>query len=424
MLSAAVVAVVGSLASVPAAQAVIKQTLTINGSKVDRFLWKDSAGRNRTISLKREGEGNAGHGGYAVQATYQYLSGGVLKTLIANAPAGDGFGYFVSHERFRDFAAPPKPASDNKSIAFQYFNTSDSPPGRGFAVQAVPLSTTPGKAIIQYITTYPRYGTVAATTRNPNTGGDSPPLPASAAAYKRYNLEVRITWYFQDGTDYPRIRTRVDMSTVPGADRLSFDLRGPYGKLNFDGSLNAPVKQVFWGDRYHFRTSTLPLTRNTPWTWNQANNGARYLALSAQLFEMGLVEPRRYTVSQTKDGYSGGRGKTSATAYGSGGCPSQNQLVPCDYEWPYQASQYELPYDNVNGTTTSKKMAWGSAAYYGTSLAQAYDSPTTFQPLVGFPANKILQYDVCLVLGRTVAGSLTRSVALGGGTYNCADGIR
>src|SRR5687767_6715590 len=78
---------------------------TVNGLKVDRYTWLDSNQRPRTVSLKQEGNGNPGHGGYAVQMTYQYESNGAWKTVTVNAQAGSdgGFGYFVSHERYRDF---------------------------------------------------------------------------------------------------------------------------------------------------------------------------------------------------------------------------------------------------------------------------------------------------------------------------------
>ncbi|GLK55590.1 hypothetical protein JOD31_000509 [Methylopila capsulata] len=418
---ASALALACGLATAPANANILVQQTTVNGFKVDRYSWLDSKGRKRSVSLKREGEGNAGHGGYAVQFTYQYLSNGVWKTMRANPPSSaEGFGYFVSHERYRDF-------SDNTqdTIAGKIFNKDDSPLGRGFAATRVPLSTsTPKKAAIQYQVSYPRYGTVNATTLNPNTGGDSPKLPLTAASYALYQLPVRITWYFEEGKDHPRIRTQVMLDNLPGVNRASFDLRGPYGVLNFDGATPGPIKQALWGDRFQFRTLTLPLTRNSTWTWETANNGSRYSALTAGSFEMGLVEPRAYSSTRTRQGYSDGRGKTSVTYNGGNGCPFQAQKIPCDYEWPYQSAQYELPYNNANATTTSKKMAWGSTAYYGMSISQVYDTSTTSQPFDGFPAGGTLSYDVCLVLDKTVSGTVTKALANAKGDYNCADGVR
>src|SRR5437763_7723436 len=85
-------------ASSALAAGVSHQVAVVNGLQVDKYSWLDSHGLTRTVSLKQEGNGNAGHGGYATQMTYQ-LNG---QTITVNAdPGGDGgFGYFVSHERF------------------------------------------------------------------------------------------------------------------------------------------------------------------------------------------------------------------------------------------------------------------------------------------------------------------------------------
>ncbi|EBW2381269.1 hypothetical protein DAR30_24955, partial [Salmonella enterica subsp. enterica serovar Enteritidis] len=40
--------------------AVTQQETTVNGLKVWRFVWSDSNGRTRTVSLKKQGEGNPG----------------------------------------------------------------------------------------------------------------------------------------------------------------------------------------------------------------------------------------------------------------------------------------------------------------------------------------------------------------------------
>lgn len=397
-----------------AASAVTRQETTVNGLKVWRFVWADSKGWTRTVSLKKQGEGNAGNGGYAVQMTYRYVEGGVSKTATVNAPAGDGFGYFVSHERSRKFSD-----GATATIAQKIFNRDDSPLGRGFPVTTRAPATGPNKKIIEFKLTYPRYGTIAANGFNANTGEDNPPLGTSANLYRLYNLPVSTTWFFQDGKDYPRILTRVDMTSVPGANRVSFDVRGPYGKLDFDMG-NFPMRQVAWADRYYFKTSSVPLTRNSTWTWNILNSRARYVTMIAGKGEFGLLEPVVYSKSAINDGYSLGRGKTSVSYNNGNGCPFQAQKLPCDYEWPYQNAQYELPYNNVNGTTTSEKFAWGSTPLYGMGLASSYDG-TQSVPFVGFPANKLIQYHVCVVIGQFAGTGLTRTAATAGGAYNCAD---
>ncbi|MFE0754576.1 hypothetical protein ACFW16_11520 [Inquilinus sp. NPDC058860] len=392
-------------AAVPPAGAATLQTATVNGSVADRVSWTDSMGRVRTVSLKREGEGNAGHGGYAVQMTYRYLKNGAQTTMTINpTDAGDGFGYFVGHERYRLFSD-----GSSATIAGKIFGVDDSPLGRGFAVTRRVVPTTADRVILEYKTTYPKYGTLLPNGIDPDTGEDSPPLGTNRALFKRYDLPVTITWYFQDGATLPRIVTQVSLAPVPGPDRVSFDLRGPYGKMNFDAG-SRPIDRVIWGDRYKFTTTAAPLTRSVAWTWNAPNAGARFNSLQAGGFEMGMFEPKPYASSSIRDGYSEARGKTSATYNGGEGCPDGGQTLPCDWEWPYQSSQYELPYSNPLGTTISEKMAWGSTPYYGTSLTSVYDGVQSV-PFNGFPTSKVISYEVCLVLGLQAAGGLTSGIA-------------
>lgn len=404
-----------ALAMTAPAYAVTRTDSVVNGVAVDRYVWDDSKGNVRTVSLKKQGSGNPGNGGYAVEMTYRYNDDGVWRTKrVSSSSANEGFGYFVSHERYRKFTD-----GSSATIAGKIFGVDDSPLGRSFAVtrQLINGPTSNQKAI-RFSLTYRRYGTIAANGFNANTGEDNPPLGTSPALFQRYDIPVTITWYFQNGRDFPRIVTRVSMENVPGPDRVSFDLRGPYGKLDFDGGANR-IEEVIWGDRYLFKSTLSPIRRNSTWTWNVANSNARYVALIANGFEMGLLEPTKYATSFIRDGYSDGRGKTSATYFGGDGCPFQDQLLPCDYEWPYQSAQYELPYDNPNGTTTSEKLAWGSTAYYGMSLASIWDG-TASTPFTGFPASKILSYSTCVVLGPTQKNGLTRSSAALGGSYKCA----
>jgi hypothetical protein len=394
---------------------------TVNGFKVDRYTWLDSKKRPRSVALKKEGNGNSGHGGYAVQMTYQYSSGGAWRTVTVNAREGSdgGFGYFVSHERYRDFSD-----GDNNTIAGKIFGADDSPLGRQFPVVGTKLTLQNTNAVAHRFTlTYPRYGTVNPIPKDPD-GNDVSLTPTAKSLLKRYALPITIIWVFQTGVDFPRIQTTVNLDSVPGPDRVNFDLRGPYGVMNFDNGANSLIAKAMWGDRFHFTTTGSTLTRNRSWTWRTANQGARYQALVAGAFEMGLVEPRKFTQSTLVDGYSEARGQSS-TLYNNGqGCPDLEQLIPCDWEWPYQSAQYSLPYDNPNAGTTFEKIAWGSAPFWGTgpSLPQVYDTPTTSKVFKGFPAGKRITYNVCVVLGRTTAGGLTKSVAAGP-TYNCATAL-
>jgi hypothetical protein len=399
------------LLPVGSASAAVSHTVTtVNGLMVDRYSWPDSNGRVRTVSLKQEGAGNPGHGGYAVQMTYQAFVNNAWRTFVVNS--SEGFGYFVSHENGRTFTD-----GATGTIAEHVFGVDDSPLGREFPVKSVLLpGNDPDRAAERFTMAYPRYGTIDPIPKDAN-GEDSRPTPVDRTKLKKYTLPVEITWYFQSGTDFPRIRTSVGLGNVGMPDRVNFDMRGPYGVMNFDVG-NLPIDRVMWGDRLHFKSNGAPLTRNRDWTWNQTNNGARYTALIAGPYEMGLFEPTPWTSSALVHGFSFGRGKTSN---GYLGCPGDGWRLPCDWEWPYQSAQYSLPYDDPNGSTTYEKIAWGSAPDYGAgpSLSEVWDSPTHSNPFVGFPASKRIVYDVCVVLGRTISGGLTRSVAAGP-NYRCA----
>jgi hypothetical protein len=407
-------AVLAIAASAPAGAAVVHDVATVNKVQVDRFTWDDSHGLTRSVSIKQEGGGNPGHGGYAVQMTYQYLHGGTPRTVVVS-PVGknEGFGYFVSHERDRTFTD-----GDDGTIAGKIFGVDDSPLGLGFAAPTTVLSSggDPGWGGIRADTTYHHYGTIKPIPKDAD-GDDVRPSPTNAGAYQNYPLPVSITWSFQSGTDYPRISTSVDLSQV-GPDRINFDVRGPYGVMNFNPS-GAVIDTAMWGDRYHFINTTTPIERASPWTWNELNSGARYGALISGAYEMGMFEPQPFTRTALADGYSDGRGATSDTYHNGHGCPGSNELLPCEWEWPYQSVQYSLPSDPT-GTTNYPKMAWGSSPYYGTgkSLTQVYDSSSTTEAFKGDPAS--LDYEVCLVLGRTAGPGLTRLAARKTKTYNCA----
>jgi hypothetical protein len=395
-----------------AALAASHKATHVNGISVDQYAWTDSAGRTRTVSLKREGDGNSGHGGYAIQMTY-YTPAGQLVT--ANSDDSEGFGYFVSHERYRDFDD-----GDNNTIAGKIFHTDDSPLGRGFPVVGRQLKTgTPGLLAHRFTMTYPRYGTVDPIEKDAD-GNDVAPTPTDPNKLALYHLPITIMWTFQDGTDYPRIMTTVSFGDVPGPDRVNFDIRGPYGVMVFDNNVDRVVSTVMWGDRFHFKTLGKPATRGSSWIWQRHNTGARYHALIAGSFEMGLFEPTPFKTSALRDGYADERHSRSSVYRNGQGCDGEDQLIPCDWEWPYQSLQYSLP-ENRNEPANYKKIAWGSSAYYGSgpSLPLVYDTANTAERFKGFPNNRKIVYSICVVLGLTVKGGLTQQAAAGP-DYNCA----
>ena len=159
---------------------------TIRGETTDYYRWTDSHGLVRYVFLKREGRGNPGHGGYAVRMTYQIKVGNIVKTIVANEVLGEndgGFGYFVSHERYRDFTD-----GTNDTIGHKIFRRDNSPLGRAFPVSGGRVSTnTSDSAAHRFRLNYPRYGTVdqfqrmrtARTCRRPRPTRRSPSFISS-----------------------------------------------------------------------------------------------------------------------------------------------------------------------------------------------------------------------------------------------------
>ena len=388
------------------------------GFEVDKYAWFDSKCLQRTISLKQEGAGNAGHGGYAVQMTYQVTGSAGTTTVVVNKETtGDGgFGYFVSHERYRTFV-------DNKSntIARKIFNVDDSPLGLMFPVVGSVLNPIGDAAAERYATTYHHFGTIAPDAVNAE-GNDTTPLPLTKSSYADYPLPVTMTWVFQAQTDAPRYDVDVDLTQVAKADRVGFDVRAPYGVMVFDGGLDGIVDKIQWGDRFLFATTAEPVTRDTGWTWNAVNPGDRFNAMIAGRYEMGLYEPLKFAKSALDDTFAEERGSTS-TAFNHGkGCDEgETQLLPCDWEWPYQGLQFSLPTNSLTTPTNFKKIAWGSTAFYGAGpgLTKVFDSSTTSEAFVGFPASKHIKYSVCILLGLTTTKGLTLTAAEAA-TPNCA----
>ena len=166
---------------------------TINGLAVDVWSWTDSAGNVRTAALKKEGAGNTGHGGYAIQMTYFVTGSGKPQKITVNAESGGdgGFGYFVSHERYRLFAG-----GVHDTIASRIFHKDDSPLGLGFKATASKPATPAGSGAERFTILYGHYGTVTPDPVNPDTGDDSKPLPAGTANYAFYSIPVSTTWVF------------------------------------------------------------------------------------------------------------------------------------------------------------------------------------------------------------------------------------
>ena len=381
----------GTLASDPglaAGEMIRHDDLIVGGIYVDRYTWRDADARVRSVSLKKQCAENPGNGGYAIQMTYQVVAGAnvVTRTLGSDDGSDGGFGYFVSHEAYRHFSDGSDGTIASKN------GEDDSALGKGFPTTATAI-TTATTAIYTVSQNYYRWGTKNAAMYDDNTG--TIPTPAATSEHVRYLMPVVMAWSFAAGSNYPMIRTTVDQTHVPGADLVFFDVRGPYGILRFDEGKGLAIEGLFWGDRFDsFKNIAVPLTWGCGGDWSVANAGARYHALVAGDYEMGLYEPTLANASATADGYSDNRGKAAANI----SCADSAGLkLPCPGEWPYQSLNYSLDPTTPNQPTTGQKIAWGSSGFYGSSLTAVSAGPGLTQAFSGRPASGLLVYDLCLV---------------------------
>ena len=407
-----------ALVAAPASASVVHTTGTVNGVDCDIWTWSDSAKQERSVALKIEGGLNAGngHGGYAVQMTYYYTTrlSLWLSSIFRNSPwtkvtvnaaneADGGFGYFVSHERFRFF-------QDNTwgTIAQKIFNgTDDSPLGLSFQATASILPNGSSHPFAESFTiAYGHYGTIEPNGYDVNSGQDDPPLQSSnvPVAYHFYSIPVTTTWVFESGKDFPRIDVSVDMSQIPKAGLVSFDMRGPYGVMVFDDGADATVTTAMWGDQdYLFAPLQTPITRSSGWNWSSTNPGARYNLIGTGSYEMGLFEPLPSSKSSLVDGYAAERGFTNASFAAAGKTSADQcgdpQTLPSDGTWPYQSVQYSLPCkaqssNYLTQTTTGKKIAWGSSSLYGSEVTSVFNGQKTH----AITFSPTIKYSVCLAL--------------------------
>lgn len=384
--------------SIRAGEKVRLETGTVNGLVVDRYTWRDSKGRPRSASLARYGQKVNGQprGGFAAQFTYQALEPetGKWSTVELDVPEdrGDaGFGYFVSHEAYRLFDADVCPDGSNNCPIAHVHGEDDSPLGLRLPGKGRNISLTSGSAVHEFTLNYPHWGTTV-PVREPS----SDPTPSDPAKHKKYDLPVTIRWKFTNGQDYPLWSVSYDLSSVP-ADRVSADMRGPYGYMDFAPS-NAPLTKLEWADKFKFSTKGTNVSTNSEWAWNTPNRGARYNLLVADGgYEMGLVEAVPYSSSKTGTGWSASRGKTSAAGPG---CPDAGWRMPCDWSWPYQSIQYEAFDENPS---RAKKIAWGTAPYAGTTKT----NDDVGEPFAGYPK---ASYRVWITFDRS-GGSRTRNLA-------------
>ncbi len=114
---------------------------------------------------------------------------------------------------------------------------------------------------------------------------------------------VTLEWLFASGRNNPVIGITYDMNGAsPG---LGGDMRTPYGDIAWDGDENFPgtvISGIGWGDRYKFKTTSAPLTRNSTWDYTEPN-------LVPYVHEWADASDTEMGVVQTSDVPAEGRGR-------------------------------------------------------------------------------------------------------------------
>jgi len=253
-VSHALVAVLGLItASVQAAITPITVTAAVTGNlgRVgENYNWTDSAGRPRSALLAR----NTSSGGGVLDRYAYTLANSATRTVNSTGSGAGGFGYVVSHLPYVDNCAATPDTQFCESIRVI---GDDSPLGLGYTGTYSVKFAGRHHAIHEFKTTYPRF-----------TG----PHPA-APKFIRYDVPITIQWLFVNGRDHPLWTVTWDWSAVPAslplAQQIEGDSRGPYGEMDFDGIAGSPnaIGGVAWAvNEKRFTTTTAPFTLNSTWT--------------------------------------------------------------------------------------------------------------------------------------------------------------
>ena len=375
--------------SPPASVMALEQDIVHSSMTSDRLSWQDSANKPRKAVLAHHNTGVAYAGvgtvyGVAMREFQYQLSNGATRiaglTTYGNGGYG-GFGYVVNHSNAGGCVGDDSPLGDRTPLTgFQRIFV-----GRHHA-------------ILRYTQDYPR-----------NCPGQARKLP------------VTIEWVFSTGRDHPvyAITYDVDLlrnasNVIAPANTLNDDSRAPYGELNIDGQGFADIEGVAWGDRRKFTSTTVPLTLNSHWTYEDMNEvpyvkewiGGGLGAGNTLDATMGLVQTQ--TMSQQDAG--GGRDpfyhdisdfwdKNSVDDGFAGGA----YRMPYQNEWAYQANANNLgPATSNNNARLTWRTQWG---FLGQT---AYDPNDGIAPnLPGYPKKS---YSVFVILDQHSAAPVEAQV--------------
>lgn len=383
--------VLGPLPSV-GVPAIATSRSTVAGQTCDTYTWYDDAGRARTSDFVDD----AYKGGYIRRLTYK-LPDGTTRTAIGGVDAStgyQGFGYLVSHY-------------DNGSNGGS--SSADSRDGD--------YSTTLKNNGHSALVWQGRHHLIREYTVDLH--------PELYRASGRGTVHATVRWLLATGRAPMLFSVTFDASAT-GANKMVADSRAPYGVLAWDGTASgtAAVSGVSWGDRYKFVSDSSNtggnLSIKSNWTYNTANTiPFTYVWANSADAEMGMVSTRTYATDVSGedagvwfDGNSTIHGSEWASVYcwnktsaNAPNCAQANvdgagAVMPGTNLWPYQTVNYGLS----SGTSTNKKIAWGSD--YG---AVGWQSVNSFgnRTFTGYPKTS---YSTNVVLGRHSDQAVTAEV--------------
>lgn len=360
------------------------------GRTGDSYAWTDSLGQPRSALLAR----NTSSGGGLLDRYVYRLANATTRTVNSTASGAGGFGYVVSHLPYVDnCAATP----DTQFCESNRVIGDDSPLGLGFTGTYSVKFAGRHHAIHEFKTTYPRF-----------TG----PHPAGAK-FIRYDVPVTIQWLFVNGRDHPLWTVTWDWSAVPAslplAQQIEGDARGPYGELDFDGIANSgnAIGGVAWAvNQQRFITTAAPFTLNSAWTWNTAGDAAiphHMMWIHNANAQMGVVQTSLLSTHDAGNGGYTNNGGFQGTTSGAGNACSDapGYKLFCVWDWPFQSIENNF-YGGVNvvpsATTNGRRFAWGAKlGAIGRSAYSNYVNATVTQA-------QAKSYSTFVVLGENGAG--------------------
>jgi len=360
--------------------------VTVDTMMSDKFSWCDSAGKPRTAVLAHNDSATVGPGGTrgGELRQFSYQIGASTRTVNASSSGTAGFGYPVSHPGGDAFHCTGVKLDNTYSDPYDDNGLIGHLRGGSFTRVFVGRH----HAIFRFQMTYPLYCSTVNTA----------PLG--------YLVPVTIDWVFSSGHDNPMWMITWDMKAAGApAGKLEYDSRAPYGELLFDGSAteggHSPIAGVAWGDQFKFTSTTNPVTRNSAWTWNQANT-IPYVKLWTTAIDatMGTVMTQPITQFDVAGYFDVVKFWNHTSADALANCQGAGYTMPCINYWSYQSINDSFTGDDI--PTNNTRLAWGTEfGFLGLSGYHIHGSTYWGGPLADVPASGFPRksYSAYVVLG-------------------------